>query len=118
MVTKEELRGYRVVKRELAELHRRKAEAERGALYTSSPSERQAALRVAKRYERIIAERTRSAERIEAAIQELPHPLHRSVLYYRFIKGWGRLKTAVVMEKSERSISYLTRDAIRELENQ
>ncbi len=118
MVTKEELRGYREGKRELAEIHRRKVEAEREALYTSSPGERQAALRVAKRYERIIAERTRSAERIEAAIQALPHPLHRSVLYYRFVKGWSRLKTAMVMEKSERSISYLTKDAIRELEKQ
>lgn len=118
MVTREELTEYRAGKRELAELHRRKAEAEREAAHTSSPGVRQSALNVVKRYERIIADRTRAAERIEAAIQALPHPMHRRVLYYRFVKGWGRVKTATLMEKSERTISYLTKDAIRELEKQ
>lgn len=115
MVTREDLKGYRAGKIELAQVRALMKQAELTARASGGERERKRASALAKRYEKIAAERERELLRIEGEIESLENPRQRSVLLCRYIHGWGRVKTAVSLGVSERTVSYITKEAIREL---
>ncbi len=112
MVTREELKQYRDMMRELREKRALMLQAERAARESDRESDRRRAARLAKRYEEAAAIRAEQTERIAAEIEAIVKPNVRRVLIYRYIQGWSRAKTAVNMGVSEALVAKLTREGI------
>ena len=116
MVTREELKQYRDMERELREKRALMRQAQLAARESERESDKKRAEDLARRYEKIAKKQEQYAVSIEQAIESLADPRHRRVLFCRYIQGWSRLKTSVSMGLSERTVAYLTKDAIKELE--
>ncbi len=115
MITKQDLKDYRDGKRELIEIRARLRQAELTARDSGREGDRKRAERLIRRYEKIADTRDRKQKEIEAAIEGLKRANHRRVLYYRYVLGWGRVKTALAMEVSESRVDKLTEEAVAEL---
>ncbi len=115
MVTREELKAYRDMERELREKRALMRQAELAAKESDRESDRRRAFTLAKQYERIAKERERELLRIEREIEALEDPRQRSVLLCRYIHGYGRVRTAMTLGVSERTVSYIAKEAIRKL---
>lgn len=115
MVTREDLKGYRAMEREAREKRALMRQAELAANESGRENDRKRALALARQYEKIAKEQEKKTARSLRAIESISAPNFRRVLYYRYIKGWSRTKTAVAMGVSERTVSRLTSAALKML---
>lgn len=112
MVTREEIKGYRYMQRELRELKARMRQAELAAMESEREADREAAETRRQIYDTLADECADALMRIEAAISTLQAPRMREIVRMKYVDGRGNLEIGMRIGCDERTVKRVIQEAL------